>query len=143
MEIRAKLATFVCVFLGALLLLIGSPGIAKAHVGHDHQARASVHPGVRGAMTAAPATGVDLQPSVELPAVRHHAASEPGGVPQPLHERDCCCGSVACHAGVAAPAVGVAPSYVTAEKLLIPPLPGAPKALAGGIERPPRGQAAH
>jgi hypothetical protein len=68
-----------------------------------------------------------------------HLDAAPAGNPiQPLYQVTCCCGSVACHAGVDAPTLIVADPWTLAAKVESPPVPALAGAVLGGIERPPR-----
>lgn len=57
----------------------------------------------------------------------------------PVDQSTCCCGSVACHAGMAAPTLTVADPWAPAAKVELPPVLALAGAVPGGIERPPRG----
>jgi hypothetical protein len=55
-----------------------------------------------------------------------------------LHQGSCCCGSVACHAGVDLPVVNLAEHCAFSDKIELPPGLALTGAVPGGIERPPR-----
>jgi hypothetical protein len=59
-------------------------------------------------------------------------------VPVPLHQDTCCCGSLACHAGVMAALVTIDNPYRLGERLRLRPVLASVRATLDGIERPPR-----
>ncbi len=57
---------------------------------------------------------------------------------QPLHQDTCCCGSLACHAGVMAAFVTIGHPYRLGERLRPRPVLASVRATLEGLERPPR-----
>lgn len=57
----------------------------------------------------------------------------------PADQSTCCCGSIACHAGMNAPTLTVTNPWTLAAKVELPPVLALAGAVPGGIERPPRG----
>jgi len=57
---------------------------------------------------------------------------------EPLHQNTCCCGSLACHAGVMTVLVTIDDPYRLGERLRPRPVIASVRAALDGIERPPR-----
>jgi len=149
MAIRAKLTVLLCALLGGLCALACAPNAATAHPGHHHGPPAA-HSPTRAPVAVAPAAASEEHASQRPEVLKRsgpnwadvHLASSRPKAPQPFHANNCCCGSIACHAGVepsAAPLVD--PSSLTQRFVLPPVLPMA-GGVWGGIERPPRGPVA-
>jgi hypothetical protein len=125
---------YLAVLLTGILLLFGSVDWAFAHAGHDHAAAIVPAGRIVSYMDAEPSNPAELGSQLsdaELSDIQHNP------IP-PLHQGNCCCGSVACHSGVAAPAMNVADPYRFGERLTLSPVRAPARACQGGIERPPR-----
>ena len=147
MAIRAKLTVLLCALFGGLFFLAGAPNIASAHPGHNH-VTAPVHSTAQVPVGIVPAALVKEHGRHRKPTVFErsaqdrgtiHLASEPATAPPRFHAGNCCCGSIACHVGVEAPAVPLMRRCGLGEKFDLPPVLPMPKSVWGGIERPPRG----
>jgi len=85
-----------------------------------------------------------------------HAAKRVGGIPlglvgpqlhpmpadepvAPADQNNCCCGGIACHAGMAAPPLTLTDPWTLGAKVELPPVLAFAGAVPGGLERPPRG----
>jgi hypothetical protein len=66
-------------------------------------------------------------------------ATPADGPAEPVDQNSCCCGGLACHAGMAAPTLTVTDPWTLAAKIVSPPVLALAGAVPGGIERPPRG----
>ena len=150
MVIRAKLTVLLCALFGGLFFLAGAPNIASAHPGHNH-ATGPVHSAahVPVGIVIVPAAPVEEHGRQRQPTVVEsssqdratiHLASEPAKAPPWFHAGNCCCGSIACHVGVEAPAMPLVRRRGLGEKFDLPPVLSMPKSVWGGIERPPREQ---
>jgi len=148
MAIRAKLIMYLCALLGGLCALAGTPNVANAHPGHDHAPPTARAP-AQAPQAVAPAAAVD-KPANQRPAVLKkmarngvsaQAVTDRPRAPQPFQQSNCCCGSIACHAGVEARAAQLWPDK-SRLKFGLPPVLAIPDNEWGGIERPPRGPAA-
>jgi hypothetical protein len=146
MGLLAKLVVACC---GVLAVWLAAPSIASAHAGHAHVQRVAHRPAVHSSL-----------PQLSVPKAQKHnhkavfeaagdASSElvearsRGPAGQPLHAENCCCGSIACHAGVAATVSNISDPYRFGERLATPPVLALAKSDQGGIERPPRMAATH
>jgi hypothetical protein len=136
----AKFSVLFAAIVAAVFVLIGGTAPASAHAGHDHAAASS---------DATPAKIVSEVKAIALAqSAEPEATSQTGGrvfvesaakIPQPLQQGSCCCGSVACHAAVAAAQAGPLNRERFNEKVDLPPVIGAAKTNSSGIDRPPRG----
>ena len=148
MAIRSKFALLLCALLGGLFFLAGAPNVASAHPGHNHvRALAAAPSPSRISVGHEPARrirqqGALLQSRVVKRSVQNgvavRLAPAPPKPPQPLHAGNCCCGSIACHAGVEAPTVPLLAWCSLSQKFDLPAVLPMPKSVWGGIERPPR-----
>jgi hypothetical protein len=143
MAIRAKLAALSCAVLGGLLLLVGGAKVAAAHPGHDHAPAAVSAPHAAVQMPAEAAEQRDSQHLAVLEGSVQswagvHLSTKPATAPQPLHAGNCCCGSIACHAGVQGPDTPFVHRYSSSQRFDLPRVLPMPKSPWGGIERPPR-----
>jgi hypothetical protein len=134
---RVKSAlVFLALLIGAALVF-GTAEQALAHAGHDHGSAAP-----QGVVKpSAPVVDVVLSAATketEPGPGEHDAKLNKQSVPkQPVHQGNCCCGSFACHAGVAA-LVSISHPYAVGERLALPPVLEPVPSRPGGIERPPR-----
>ena len=136
MSARLTAGVFFAALLAAILLVLGSASRAHAHPGHNHSTEVTPPATVTvvpddwriGPPEAAP----------ELPFRDTEVTYAPTKPSAPQHEGNCCCGSIACHAGVATPVMEVADPYRLAERLLPPALVAWIRDSQDGIERPPR-----
>jgi hypothetical protein len=133
---RVKSAVVFFALLIGTALLFGTAERAAAHAGHDHGSAAP-----QGVVK--PSTVVDVVLSaateeVEPASGEHDATLSKRSLPkQPVHQGNCCCGSFACHAGVAA-LVNFSHPYRVGERLALRPVLAPVLRRPGGIERPPR-----
>lgn len=136
MSVRLTAGVFFATLLAGLLLLLGTSNRALAHAGHEHSTEAArpitltviLDEGQIGPSEAAP----------KLPSLDMEVTYAPDKPSAPQHQGNCCCGSIACHAGVSTPAIDVTNPYRLAERLLPPPLVAWIRGPQDGIERPPR-----
>lgn len=64
----------------------------------------------------------------------------PAKIPgQPLQQTDCCCGGIACHAGMDIPTLDASIHFVFSDRGELSPVSAMDGATPDGIERPPRG----
>jgi hypothetical protein len=76
----------------------------------------------------------------EVDRVGSHPDATPANEPvEPADQGTCCCGSVACHAGMDASTLTLTDPWTLAAKVELPPVLALAGAVPGGIERPPRG----
>ena len=147
MAIRAKFAAIVGTLLGSLVVLFGSAAPSSAHPGHHHgpaavpASHAAVHaPVVAQIVTSCFATIVETgegQPKInDIDQTVLTAA--PAKAPLPLHPSNCCCGSIACHSGVADTIPALLPRETYSARVQLAPVLATAGAIMGGIERPPR-----
>jgi hypothetical protein len=142
MALHAKLTGLLAAVLTGFFVLLCGAAPASAHAGHDHFQSAAVQAPAPVAETfkAIPATASDEDvQSLALDAGSHaDLTTTPNKTPAPLHQGNCCCGSIACHAGVeAAVPVAVKPFGLSAKVELVPAASMA-KFNPHGIDRPPR-----
>jgi hypothetical protein len=146
MAIRTKFIAIVGALLGSLFIQVVSAQPGWAHPGHDHapSATPTSHSAVQ--VPVAEAIVVGSVAAVE-PAVDEHQFNDmarsvlsgaPMKTPQPFHPDNCCCGSIACHSGVAVAHEVVTPRESYGELFALPPVLARLGAMLGGIERPPR-----
>jgi len=145
MAIRVKLTILLCALLGGLCALAGAPNVATAHPGHHHGPPAARSP-TRAPVAVAPAAASEehasqLKRSGPNWADVHLASNRPKA-PQPFHANNCCCGSIACHAGVAPSAAPLVDRSTLTQRFVLPPVLPMAGGVWGGIERPPRGPVA-
>jgi len=136
MSVRLTAGVFFVTLLAAILLVLGSASRAHAHPGHDHSTEAT-----SPATLAVAPDDWQIGPSEaapDLPFLSTEVIYAPDKPTAPQHQGNCCCGSIACHAGVATPVMDVADPYRLAERLLPPPLIAWIRGPQDGIERPPR-----
>src|SRR5262245_9324994 len=136
MNARPIAGIFFAALLAAILLVLGSANRAHAHAGHDHSTEATPP-----ATVAVVSDEWQIGPSEaapDLPFLGTEVTYAPDKPSPPLHQGNCCCGSIACHAGVATPVIDVADPYRLAERLLPPPPIAWIRGPQDGIERPPR-----
>jgi hypothetical protein len=132
-----------------------TPALDPARVNPAAAAFAPViHPATSAAVTAQPllasqlAGGSAARPNAPAPRLVPAQARLPvtpgtgvkaQKVPvEPLHQDTCCCGSLACHAGVMAALVTIDNPYRLGERLRLRPVLASLRATLDGIERPPR-----
>lgn len=136
MLVRAKSGIAIALLLTGILLLFGGARPALAHAGHDHGPAA--HSVIQAFILG------DTEQFVQAHEAPGSARYALAGVPAkpflPLHQANCCCGSVACHAGVAAPHTNISDPYSCGERLALPPVTGLVNTASDGIDRPPRTQ---
>jgi hypothetical protein len=136
MSVRLTAGVVFAALVAAILLVLGSANSAHAHAGHDHSTDAT------GPATLAVISDEDeigrTGAALDLPSLDNEVTYAPDKPSVPQHQGNCCCGSIACHAGVETPALDVADPYRLAERLLPPPLIGWVRGPQDGIERPPR-----
>jgi hypothetical protein len=134
MLIRAKSGIAIALLLTSIILLFGGANRALAHAGHDHGSAADTSIQASVVVDAEQFLPVDNLPGL--------AGAELTGTPTkpslPLHQANCCCGSVACHAGVAGAHMDISHPYDSGERLALRLEVGLIKAGSDGIERPPR-----
>jgi hypothetical protein len=142
MVAQAKLSVFCAALVAALLLLAGGAAPAMAHAGPDHR----------------PSAATTMLPEMPIPMMQVVAEAGnagvldraetgamavltdlPGKAPLPLQQGNCCCGSIACHAGMVASFVDTTHRYSFSEWVRPRPDYALTGTEAGGIERPPRG----
>jgi hypothetical protein len=158
----------MCSWLKALVVLValGLPAAAWAHASHEHGAQPSsaqaVSPPVVPVKQAAdsrhafkPGFLVSLASPSSGQRIAH-AAKDIGGSQvgrvgsqldatpanepvEPVDQGTCCCGGVACQAGIDAPTLAVTEPWTLAAKVELPAVLALAGAVPGGIERPPRG----
>lgn len=143
----------------------GLPSVAWAHNGHEHGVAGGdtvvgpVDPAVDAEralacgqwVTQAPAVSRTTVSPLQAPVdrgkndrdgcvadVSADLVTTPANPLQPFHQGNCCCGSIACHVGVDALALGVPHRYRFSERVELPPVLAMVGAIRGGIERPPR-----
>lgn len=150
MTIRTKFIAIVGALLGNLFIQVGSAVPGWAHPGHDHAP--SVISTSHDAVHAPAATEIVVAESVGTigAAIDDHlrvndidrtVLTVPGKTPQPVHPSNCCCGSIACHSGVAAAPEVIIPRETYRGQLELLPVLAMSGAMLGGIERPPRNSA--
>jgi hypothetical protein len=160
-RVSRLIALLSAALAGLLLSTLIAP--ASAHPGHRHGMSSPAHRSApaSSAITApaqtdraavaetrssttvdAPKEGPFGQPShrPQPDGVEDDLAARDGKPPAPLHQGNCCCGSVACHAGVPAAVQGAREPSMRSEKLDLPPVRAVARTEQGGIERPPRGR---
>jgi hypothetical protein len=141
MAIRAKLSVLLGAMLAGFLVLVGGAVPASAHAGHDHARVATMQPPAPVAVDveAIAATVPDeaQSPSREGGS-QAHLTTTPAKTPAPVQQGNCCCGSIACHAGVEAPAPIAVERPMLSAKLEPMPVSGTAKSDPHGIDRPPR-----
>jgi hypothetical protein len=141
MATRAKLTALLgAVLAGSFVLVVGVVP-ANAHAGHDHGPAATVSsPEVLlPAINTAAGRVAETEDRGTRTSDQSQLADVPAKAPQPLHQGNCCCGSIACHAAVAALLIEVIPGYVYGMRLEPRPVSRLVGTKEGGIERPPRG----
>ena len=149
MAIRSKFTLLLSALMGGLFFLAGASNVASAHPSHKHVSALSApaHSPLRISVGQEPARWIEpqgsrLQPAVVKRSVQNGAivylAPAPSKAPQPLHAGNCCCGSIACHAGVEAPAMPLLAWCSLSQKYDLPAVLPMAKSEWGGIERPPR-----
>jgi hypothetical protein len=141
MATRTMLTALLGAVLAGFFVLVGGAVPANAHAGHDHGAAATISsPEVLfPAINAAAGRVAEAQDRGTRTSDQSELANAPTKAPQPLHQGNCCCGSIACHAAVAAPLIEVFPGYVYGMRLEPHPASRLVGKKEGGIERPPRG----
>ena len=143
MAMRAKLIGLLAAVLTGFFILLGGAAPASAHAGHDHSQNAAVQEAptpVVGAFMAMAATAPDqeVQSPTREDGSHFDLTTSPSKIPAPVHQGNCCCGSIACHAGVeAAVPIAVKPFGPSAKVELVPAA-GMAKFNPHGIDRPPR-----
>ena len=146
MAIRAKLIMHLCALLAGLCALAGAPNLATAHPGHHHAPPAPRSP-TPAPVAVAPAAASEHHAGQRPKVLERsgpnwadvHLASQHPKAPQPLHANNCCCGSIACHAGVEPSAAPLVDSSSLTQRFVLPPVLPMAGGVWGGIERPPRG----
>lgn len=156
----------LAVLLAGLVLVLGSPTPALAHAGHNHAHNSAgatpaapplvpvIHAATPAVVTAQPLLAPQLAPGLTAHPVAPRqqlapaqgrlavtgglAAKAQTGPVEPLHQDTCCCGSLACHAGVMAAFVTIVNPYRLGERVRSRPVLAFVWATLDGIERPPR-----
>jgi hypothetical protein len=97
-------------------------------------------PQLAGGLAARPVAPTErLGPAqARLPVTAGTAVKAQKAPAEPLHQDTCCCGSLACHAGVMAAFVTIVNPYRLGERLRPRPVLASVRATLDGIERPPR-----
>ena len=97
-------------------------------------------PQLAGGLAARPVAPTErLGPAqARLPVTAGTAVKAQKAPTEPLHQDTCCCGSLACHAGVMAAFVTIVNPYRLGERLRPRPVLASVRATLDGIERPPR-----
>ena len=97
-------------------------------------------PQLAGGLAARPVAPTErLGPAqARLPVTAGIAVKAQKAPVEPLHQDTCCCGSLACHAGVMAAFVTIVNPYRLGERLRPRPVLASVRATLDGIERPPR-----
>lgn len=146
----------------------GLPSVAWAHAGHDHGALSSQSSQQRPVWTVVDSiirtihiehvldsTHSVLQSLTVVVGTHSSSHTYAGGssgdwraysavvvpaeVPdQPLGQHDCCCGGVACHAGMDIPAQGATRLFIASKRVDLSPVSTIAGLIPAGIERPPR-----
>lgn len=129
MAYGAKIAILFLALLTGFLLLFGVDQ-AVAHARHDHAPHAAARADFE--------IGRYAPAERKFEALQEEAADTPNAPMQPVHDGNCCCGSLACHAGVTVRAMNVFNLRQLGERLGLPVVMTLAITLSGGIERPPR-----
>ena len=140
MAMRAKLSVLGAALAG-FFILVGGAAPASAHAGHDHNDSATVQVRVPVAVTfeAVAATASDeAQSPTRQEDSQADLTTTPSKIPAPVHQGNCCCGSIACHAGVEAPAPAAMKHVRLSARVEPMPVFGMAKTNPHGIDRPPR-----
>jgi hypothetical protein len=150
MAMRTIFTALVGALLVGFFLLISGSSPVYAHAGHSHAARQTATAASRA--VDAPAAiesfgaaedGVGRQVTDRPQPIQDSNASidltRAADTPERLRLDACCCGSIACHAGVGASVANVWPPYRLGQRMRPAPVLGVPKAVQSGVERPPRG----
>jgi hypothetical protein len=137
---RAKLTALLSAVLVGFFVLIGGATAASAHAGHDHGPTPTVSTPeiVVPSINAVVDTGTEAEDGSTRAGDLAELADGPTKAPQPLHQGNCCCGSIACHAAVAALLIELTPGYFYSVRLKPRPVAALAGTKEGGIERPPR-----
>jgi hypothetical protein len=113
---------------------------------HAEHAVGSAHPVLDrlGALSiTASATEYPITPSEAdrlYDGLRADLGALPAKIPgQPLQQTDCCCGGIACHAGMDIPTLIATDPLVFSDRVELSPVSAMAGAMPDGIERPPRG----
>jgi hypothetical protein len=147
LQVASLLKRLGLMFAAAMLVIVAAGGMSPvaAHGGHDH------HP-VQPSVSAASAAPIATREAAVIDRVsvgrqssdsshRQFIAAHTELPPPATTPGTCCCGSVACHAGVPASQATFLDGERFSEKVELRPVIGAAKTIPGGIERPPRGLA--
>ena len=139
MVAKAKRLALCTAIVAGLLMLAGGASPVSAHAGHDHGP-----PVVAERAPSKAPVAVQLPDKSEMGVnclvapIDVASASNRPKAPQPAHQTNCCCGSVACHAGVVAPLTQMSESNIFSERLEPRPEAALSGTIADGIDRPPR-----
>lgn len=126
-----KILTVLATLLLAVLAMGAGVSTAAAHSNHTQQA--SIHSS--GSAFSSPST--EMRQLTQGHAVVAGGAAQPES-PNRHSKSDCCCGSIACHAGMTL-AVDVLPLLCpTGARVIAEPPSGHPQSDSSGLERPPR-----
>jgi hypothetical protein len=163
-RMRSWLKALVVLFA----LMGGLPAAAWAHAGHEHKPGPAVRHYVaqlpaaqatasRGDVKAGELTAIATH-SVERHSREHQVAQTGDGrcsvrmdraqarldtIPlegpaEPIGLGTCCCGGIACHAGMTAPIPAVMEPWAPSGRIELAPAPALAGTVTDGIERPPR-----
>src|SRR5262245_61527863 len=126
MTVQAKLAALSAALLAGVVLLFASAAPVSAHPGHDH---GTVAPTVSATRTGARIEAEALAPArrATVPVLPLHEpgvemTDGPAKPVQPSQHGNCCCGSIACHTGVEAPAIDISDPFRFAQRVDPPPV---------------------
>jgi hypothetical protein len=146
---RAKLTALLGAMLAGFLVLVGGAAPASAHAGHNHSRNATAqapapvvvdHEAI-GA-TVPDEIGATVPDETESPpgetGSQNDLTTTPAKIPAPVHQGNCCCGSIACHAGVEPPAAAAIKDVRVSARVEPVPVSGTAKFNPHGIDRPPR-----
>jgi hypothetical protein len=133
---RVKSALVYLALLISTALLFGTADQAMAHAGHDH---GSARPErvVNHSPPVVQSSGATVDEVLVLLADGGVTLDNQSLPNQPAHQGNCCCGSFACHAGVAV-FVSISHPHEVGQRLALPPVLAPVPSRPGGIERPPR-----
>ena len=140
MAMRTSLTTTVGALLAGFLFIACGSAPVHAHAGHNHASKEAVAAQLP-VRTPAPigpfvSAGDRVSTHVTDSLWPNMASTES---PPPLQSGTCCCGSIACHAGLNAPAIDLFHPRRFGQRMRPARVVGAAKTVAGGVERPPRG----
>jgi hypothetical protein len=145
--------------LAVLFALAGGlPAAAWAHAGHEHKPGAVRHyvaqlPAAQATVSRDDVKAAELTAIPTHSVVRHsreHQVAQTGDgscrvrVDRAQARLDtiplgtCCCGGIACHAGMTAPILAVTEPWAPSGRIELAPVAAFAGAVADGIERPPR-----